>query len=97
MMSATKYTSIFNALLAPDGGHNARCTPVARKLSGYTAAIVAKLRAIAPYALIELVLPGGSVMALCCGFTVGREKFPFSRLTRFSLFYSSGQSGLLTH
>jgi hypothetical protein len=64
MMSATRYTSIFNALLAPDGGHNPRCTPVARRLSGYTAAVVAKLRAIAPYALIELVLPGGSVMAL---------------------------------
>jgi hypothetical protein len=28
------------------------------------AAVVAKLRDLAPYALIELVLPGGSLMAL---------------------------------
>jgi len=64
MMAATKYTSIFNALPAADGGHKIRCTPVGHTLSGYPAAIVAKLRAVAPYALIELVLPGGSVMAL---------------------------------
>jgi hypothetical protein len=32
--------------------------------SPYTRAIVAKLRTVAPYALMELVLPGGSVMAL---------------------------------
>jgi hypothetical protein len=30
----------------------------------YTAAVVAKLRAVAPYALLEVILPGGSVMAL---------------------------------
>jgi hypothetical protein len=30
----------------------------------FAAATVAKLRAVAPYALIELMLPGGSVMAL---------------------------------
>jgi hypothetical protein len=30
----------------------------------YTAAVIVRLKAIAPYALIELVLPGGSVMAL---------------------------------
>jgi hypothetical protein len=34
------------------------------KLRAYTAAIVVRLRDLAPYALIELVLPGGSVMAL---------------------------------
>jgi hypothetical protein len=37
---------------------------VLRNLSGYAAAAIARLKAIAPYALIELVLPGGSVMAL---------------------------------
>jgi hypothetical protein len=31
---------------------------------GYAAAVVVRLKALAPYALIELVLPGGSVMAL---------------------------------
>ena len=79
MMSATKYTSIFNALLTPDGGHKVRCTPVARKLSGYTAAVVAKLRAIAPYALIELVLPGGSVMAFLLWLYRRQRKVPVFR------------------
>jgi|SRR5450631_134031 hypothetical protein len=96
MMSATKYTSLFNALPAPGGGHNVRCTPVARILSGYTAAVVAKLRAIAPYALIELVLPGGSVMALLLWLYRRQRKVPVSRLTRFSLFYRAGWLGLLT-
>jgi hypothetical protein len=31
---------------------------------GYAAAVVVRLRALAPYALIELVLPGGSMVAL---------------------------------
>jgi hypothetical protein len=31
---------------------------------GYAAAVIVRFRAIAPYALMELVLPGGSVMAL---------------------------------
>jgi chromate transport protein ChrA len=34
------------------------------KLRIYTAVAVAKLRYFAPYAAIELVLPGGSLMAL---------------------------------
>jgi hypothetical protein len=43
---------------------NARRTSVGPKLRACTAAVVAKLRAVAPYALLELILPGGSVMAL---------------------------------
>ena len=35
-----------------------------RKLTAYAAVLVAKLRELAPYAAIELVLPGGSVLAL---------------------------------
>jgi hypothetical protein len=35
-----------------------------RNWSGYAAAVVVRLKVLAPYALIELVLPGGSVMAL---------------------------------
>jgi hypothetical protein len=31
---------------------------------GYSAAVIVRLKVLAPYALIELVLPGGSVMAL---------------------------------
>jgi hypothetical protein len=38
--------------------------PMARKLIAYAAAAAATLRGLAPYALIEIVLPGGSLMAL---------------------------------
>jgi len=54
MMSAIESTSALNV----------RHPPVALKLSAYAAMVVARLRAIAPYALMELILPGGSVMAL---------------------------------
>jgi hypothetical protein len=35
-----------------------------RDWSAYAAAAIVRLKALAPYALIELILPGGSVMAL---------------------------------
>ena len=54
MMSAIECMSPFNA----------RRTPVGPKVRAHIAAVVAKLRAVAPYALLELILPGGSVMAL---------------------------------
>jgi hypothetical protein len=54
MMSAIESLSPFNA----------RRTPVGPKLRAYTAAVLARLRTVAPYALLELILPGGSVMAL---------------------------------
>jgi hypothetical protein len=54
MMSAIESTSALNALHLP----------AALKLSSYAAIVVSKLRAVAPYALMELILPGGSVMAL---------------------------------
>jgi chromate transport protein ChrA len=66
MMSAIESTSSFIA----------RPTPVALKLSGYTAAVVAKIRAVAPYALIELILPGGSVMALLLWLYRRQRKVP---------------------
>jgi hypothetical protein len=31
---------------------------------GYATAVILRLKTLAPYALIELILPGGSVMAL---------------------------------
>jgi hypothetical protein len=43
---------------------DARWTPALRHWGGYAAAVIVKLKDLAPYALIELVLPGGSVMAL---------------------------------
>jgi hypothetical protein len=63
-MSAMESASTFNARLAEICRCHVRWTASPRILSGYAAAVIAKLRAVAPYALIELVLPGGSVMAL---------------------------------
>jgi hypothetical protein len=40
------------------------CRKPRRTLSAYTAVVVAKLREFAPYAALELVMPGGSLMAL---------------------------------
>ena len=37
---------------------------ILRRWGGYAAGVIVRLKALAPYALIELVLPGGSVMAL---------------------------------
>jgi hypothetical protein len=37
---------------------------VLKGLGDYTAAVFARVKALAPYALIEVILPGGSVMAL---------------------------------
>jgi hypothetical protein len=41
-----------------------------------TAAVVAKLRDLAPYAVIELVLPGGSLMALLLWLYRRQKKAP---------------------
>jgi hypothetical protein len=50
--------------------------PAPRKLSPYAAAIVAKLRVLAPYAVMELVLPGGSLMALLLWLYRRQKKIP---------------------
>jgi hypothetical protein len=41
-----------------------RWTHALRNWGAYAAAAIAQLKTLAPYALIELILPGGSVMAL---------------------------------
>jgi hypothetical protein len=64
MISSTESTSTFNAGLGANCSRYPRCMPGPRKLRALAAAIVPKLRDLAPYALMELVLPGGSVMAL---------------------------------
>ena len=50
--------------LVPNCGRHAGRAPASRTLSARAALIVAKLRNLAPYAAMELVLPGGSLMAL---------------------------------
>jgi hypothetical protein len=61
--------SLPNAMSILKGGkiprwRDARRTPALRHWGGYAAAVIVRLKDLAPYALIELVLPGGSVMAL---------------------------------
>jgi hypothetical protein len=48
------------------GAHwrDARWTLGLRNWGGHAAAVIVTLKVLAPYALIELILPGGSVMAL---------------------------------
>jgi hypothetical protein len=43
---------------------SANSMTILKSWGGYAAAAIVRLKALAPYALIELVLPGGSVMAL---------------------------------
>jgi hypothetical protein len=49
--------------LVSESAFNARHTALALNLSAYMAVVVVKLRAVAPYALMELIFPGGSAMA----------------------------------
>lgn len=58
MMSTSDSSATLNSLL------DAQQRAVPRTWSAHTAAVVAKLRKFAPYVAMELVLPGGSLMAL---------------------------------
>jgi hypothetical protein len=64
MMFASEFTATFGADLRSNGSRDAHCRTAQRPWSAHTSAVVAKLREFAPYAAIELVLPGGSLMAL---------------------------------
>jgi hypothetical protein len=55
---------------------NARHMALALNLSAYIAVVAVKLRAVAPYALMELILPGGSVMAALLWLYRRRRKLP---------------------
>jgi hypothetical protein len=43
---------------------SANFTSILKGWGGHAAAVIGRLKALAPYAAIELILPGGSVMAL---------------------------------
>jgi hypothetical protein len=66
MISTVESTSPLNALQTPAGP----------KLRAITRAVIAQLRAVAPYALLELILPGGSVMALLLWLYRRQKRFP---------------------
>jgi hypothetical protein len=71
---------------------DARWTLALGNWSVYAAAVIVRLKALAPYALIELVLPGGSVMALLLwlyrrrksGIGIGRLPVRLLSLLRFA-------------
>ena len=48
-----------------------------RKLNNHALTVATKLREFAPYAAIELILPGGSLMALMLWLYRRRKKFSF--------------------
>jgi hypothetical protein len=64
MMFSVESKSVFNDTPIPSCSRDVQCASAPRKLGAHTAAVFAKLRDLAPYAVIELVLPGGSLMAL---------------------------------
>jgi hypothetical protein len=59
-------TSLANTLpiLKAANWLDARCAAAPRTRIGYAVGVIVRLKAFAPYALIELILPGGSLMAL---------------------------------
>ncbi len=66
--------SILNGRLVPTCNRHVGSGRAWRRPSSYLAAVVAKLRDLAPYAAIELVLPGGSLIALLLWFYRSRQK-----------------------
>jgi hypothetical protein len=64
MMFTGESTATFNAGPESTGSRGTSCRKPPRRWSAHTAAVVAKLREFAPYAAMELVMPGGSLMAL---------------------------------
>jgi hypothetical protein len=57
-------TSANSSVLKGANRRDARWTLASRPWLGYAAVVIEKLRVLAPYAAMELILPGGSVMAL---------------------------------
>jgi hypothetical protein len=67
-MPSVKFLSTFSGW--------ARWTPAPWNFGTQAATVMAKLRELAPYALIELILPGGSLMALLLWLYRRHKKVP---------------------
>jgi hypothetical protein len=50
--------------------------PAPRSLGGYVMAVVRRLRYLAPYAAMELILPGGSLIAVLLWLYRRQKKAP---------------------
>jgi hypothetical protein len=48
-----------------------------RKLNSHALVVIRKLRELAPYAALELILPGGSLMALMLWLYRRKKRFSF--------------------
>jgi hypothetical protein len=68
--------SIFRGERAPIWARIGQWQLGARTLGAWVAVAVARLKEFAPYAVIELLLPGGSVLALTLWFYRRRKKVP---------------------
>jgi hypothetical protein len=66
--------SILNGRLVPTCNRHAGSGIAWPRPSGYLAAVVAKLRDLAPYAAMALVVPGGSLIAILLWFYRRRQK-----------------------
>jgi hypothetical protein len=62
--------------LLTNQGRFARWMPAPRSLGGYVIAVVGRLRDLAPYAAIELILPGGSLMVILLWLYRRQKKAP---------------------
>jgi hypothetical protein len=68
--------SIFEAGLAPIWRCIVRSPLGKRTLGAWTTVVFARLKDLAPYAMMELLLPGGSVLALTLWFYRRRKRVP---------------------
>jgi len=57
-------------------GRFAQWMPAPRSLGGYLMAVVGRLGYLAPYAVMELILPGGSLMAVLLWLYRRQKKAP---------------------
>ena len=68
--------SIFRSRLVQIRRRIGRWTPASRKLLTWATPVIAMLKELAPYAALELLLPGGSLMALTLWFYRRRKRAP---------------------
>jgi hypothetical protein len=67
---------IFRSRLVQIRRRIGQSTPALRKLSTWATSVSAMFKELAPYAAIELLLPGGSLMALTLWFYRRRKSAP---------------------
>jgi hypothetical protein len=75
MILSSESTAAFHSGLIPIPRREALGPTAPRKLGAYAAAVFVKLRVLAPYAAIELILPGGSLIALVLWFYRRQRSF----------------------